>query len=246
MLRTISAVTLALLALLLIGCSVDEPTSPPAVPAPADGQFDLDKACGNAPGAKVLPPNARPHGRSYAEWTTAWWKWLISIPYYENPGLDTDGSFVALNQTGKVWFLAPNYGGGQVDVRHATIPTGTMLFIDVAGFVGSPPIGDPSDPDALRAVLKDAVDGISDIVFEVDGRPLRNIGDYRIRTPLFTLTFPPDNVFGVEPGSYYPSAAEGYFVMLAPLSRGEHTIHIFADLGSGFGTSEVTFHLTVE
>ena len=47
---------------------------------------------------------------------------------------------------------------------------------------------------------------------------------------------------------YAPSA--GFLAavagLLAPLAAGEHTIHIFADFGEIFGTSDVTFYLTVE
>ena len=81
---------------------------------------------------------------------------------------------------------------------------------------------------------------------EVDGRELQNLEDYRIVSPLFPLELPENNVLGLDPGVYYPAAAEGYYAMLAPLSAGEHTIHIFADFGEIFGTSDVTFHLTVE
>ncbi len=235
--KSITCLVIAMLLMILAGCQ--EATAPTA-PLPAAAE--ADKCRDSVP---VLPPWSEVHGLTYAEWSQAWWQWLISIPIDQNPGLDPDGSFVALNQSGPVWFLAPNYGQGQVDVRYATIPQGRMLFIDLAAFVGCPAIGDPSDPAELYAVLAASVDAIEELVFEVDGRPLRNLADYRVQSPLFELTFPENNVFGVEPGAYYPAAADGYYAMLAPLSVGRHTIHIFTDFGEIFGTSEVTFHLTV-
>jgi hypothetical protein len=231
------------LILLAAGCSSDDPPVQPATPEAGLAQTELQ---GLNPNPGVIPAGSMPLGKSYGEWSRLWWQWLISIPIDENPGLDTDGSFVALNQSGQVWFLAPNYAQGQVDVRYATIPAGKMLFIDIAALVGSPAIGDPEDPDALRQVLTEAVDAIVEIVFEVDGRALQDMESYRVQSPLFTLEFPEDNVFGVVPGTYYPSAAEGYYAMLAPLSCGEHVIHIYTNFGPIFGTSEVTFHLTVE
>jgi len=151
---------------------------------------------------------------------------------------------VALNQSGQVWFLAPNYGGE--DERWATIPTGRMLFIDVAAFIGGEIFGDPPDPEEIYALLTQAVDDIVEVVFEVDGHVLQDLENYRLVSPLFEVTMPENAVFGFPPGTYYPCATEGYFVMLAPLSAGEHTIYIHADLGPIFGTSTVTFHLTVE
>ncbi|MFO7608562.1 MAG: hypothetical protein R6X35_05105 [Candidatus Krumholzibacteriia bacterium] len=230
---------LACLSLLLVLAACQEETP---VSVATDAAAGLAKAV-ELPG--VVPPGSAVAGKSYAEWSAAWWQWLISIPIAENPGLDTDGSLVALNQSGHVWFLAPNYGMGQVDVRYATIPPGKMLFIDIAAFVGSEVIGDPADPDELRAVLSASVDAIVDVSFTVDGRPLEDLAPYRIQSPLFPLAFPENNVFGVEPGTYYPAAAEGYYAMLAPLPVGEHTIHIRVDFGEVFGVSDVTFHLTV-
>ncbi|MCA9727763.1 MAG: hypothetical protein R3E12_10750 [Candidatus Eisenbacteria bacterium] len=229
---------LASLMTVTFGCS-DTQTSAPAAPA----DVVREQAVTQNPG--IIPPQARPHGLSYSEWSEIWWQWLFSIPIDENPGLDPDGRFVALNQSGQVWFLAPNFGGGQVDVRYATIPAGKMLFIDIAAILGSPALGDPEDIDELYALISALVDGIVEVSFSVDGA-IAGVEGYRVRSGLFRLELPENNVLGLEPGSYFPAAAEGYYVMLAPLSAGDHTLHIFADFGEVFGTSDVTFHLAVE
>lgn len=239
--KRIIFVLLGISMLLVAGCREDGLISPGTQSA---GEIEPQIQDANQNGG-IIPLDAQPHGKSYAEWSVAWWQWLFSIPYYENPGLDPDGGFVALNQSGQVWFLAPNYGGGQVDERWATIPTGKMLFIDVAAFLGTWAAGDPQEIDELIAVITEVVDNIGEIEFEIDGELVENITDYRVQSPIFDITFPVDNVFGLEPGTYSPTYAEGYYVMLAPLSAGEHTIHILADLGPIYGTSEVTFHLTV-
>ena len=61
----------------------------------------------------------------------------------------------------------------------------------------------------------------------------------------FTITSP-DNVFGIAcPSSLYPCTGQatgaGYYLMLAPLPPGTHTIHIVA---TGFGI-DTTFTLSV-
>jgi hypothetical protein len=35
-----------------------------------------------------------------------WWQWALAEPARENPLLDTTGQFAAVNQRGRVWFLA--------------------------------------------------------------------------------------------------------------------------------------------
>lgn len=241
---------LCVLAVALGGCGADDPVAPsndPSVTAPT-----VDKARGMNPNPRIIPPHARPHGKSYAEWSAAWWQWLWSAPAATNPGLDTTGEFVSWGQSGKVWFLAPNYGFDQVDHRTATIPRGTMLFIDVVGFFGSTATGDGDTVEEIMAALGPLTEAVTDIVLEVDGVAYDITSDYLVYSIPFAFTLPEDNMFqyfgmSVEAGTYEPGVAYSYHVMLAPLSRGEHTIHIYADLGAvGWGTSEVFFDLTVE
>ncbi|HWZ68898.1 MAG TPA: hypothetical protein VNW89_13800, partial [Stellaceae bacterium] len=49
-------------------------------------------------------------------------------------------------------------------------------------------------------------------------------------------------------GIYSPAVDDGYYVLLAPLSRGNHTIHFQAESHSSFGdfTQNITYNLTVE
>jgi hypothetical protein len=28
----------------------------------------------------VLPPQSKPHGMSYAQWSVRWWQWVFSLP----------------------------------------------------------------------------------------------------------------------------------------------------------------------
>lgn len=235
--KLILLMILGALAILLASCSDDRTASATAP--------EIDKRAG---GLSVIPPQANPHGRSHAEWSVAFWQWLWSIPADTHPGLDETGEFVAMHQSGKVWFLAANFGGETV--RTATIPPGKMLYINVAAWFGSPYIGDPEDEDELWAALAEANELTENITLEVDGMIVENIDDFRVQSPgLFGWTQPEGSVFeifyGLPAGSYEPAAADGYFVMLAPLSRGEHTIHIHADLPFGFGASDITYYLTV-
>ena len=48
-------------------------------------------------------------------------------------------------------------------------------------------------------------------------------------------------MFGVPADIYGPAAADGYYLMLAPLSRGEHEIHF-----SAAGFLDVTYTITIK
>jgi hypothetical protein len=248
MLRLTSVLVLIATTTIFVACSGDNMTQPQEMAETTLGFADKAQGMNVNPG--IVPPNARPHGKTYAQWSALWWQWLWSAPAETNPGLDTTGDFVSWGQSGKVWFLAPNYGGGQVDHRTATIPRGTMLFIDVAGFFCSSVTCEGQTVEELRAETAPATDQIVEMVLEVDGVAYDITDQYRIESEPFEVILPEGNMFQywgipIEAGTYYPGIADAYHVMLAPLSSGEHTLHIFADLGL-WGTSEVFFDLTVE
>src|SRR6202022_1643583 len=63
----------------------------------------------------------------------------------------------------------------------------------------------------------------------VDGRTLQNLEEYRAHSnpPPFTYTAVSGNLFGLPPGSG-KSVADGFWIMLRPLSPGKHTLHFAA------------------
>ncbi len=246
--RTCWTVACVILLLVATNCGQETPTTPGSASALALGPSasPLPQAHGNP---EVIPPHARPGGRTYAEWSAAWWQWLWAAPVPVNPGLDETGEFVDYGQSGSVWFIAPNYGG--VSERFATIPTGKMLFIDVAADFEATAIGSGNEEE-MRAIAAWVIDNIVSARVEVDGVPIENLDDYRVLSPLFSYTVPENNMFELllgQPfpaGTYYPGVSDGYFLMLAPLSAGEHTIYIAVEFGEPYNMeSIVTLHLTV-
>ena len=59
-----------------------------------------------------------------------WWQWVLAVPASENPLTDTTGQFAAVNQRGRVWFLAGNVSGGTT-VRTISVPAGKALFFPI-------------------------------------------------------------------------------------------------------------------
>jgi hypothetical protein len=206
---------------------------------------------GGNPG--VIPRNARPYGLTYGDWSARWWQWTISIPAATNPLLDATGANCAEGQTGQVWFLAGTGGGPAT--RTCTIPPGKAIFFPILNIVFGSGVFDcdptnpgvPCDVATLRANAASIMDNPILLEAEVDGRSLQNLNAYRAFSPVFSITHPPDSIYGVPPGTYTPQISDGYWVMLAPLSVGAHTIH-FKGVVDFFGTpfeTEVTYHLTI-
>ncbi len=201
----------------------------------------------------VLPPNSNPYGQAYGDWGDRWWQWASSFPLSGvNPVTDTTGQYAALGQSGPVWLLAGDYGG-EVH-RTVTVPTGKGLFFPIFDtlWVNLPDYGDnpwsPQQETFARGVLADQLKGVTDLGVEIDGRAVQSIAAYRSPTPeghAFMVTMPDDNSFGIPAGTYGPSVSDGYFLMLAPLSAGEHSLHITAAQPAINWSLDVTYDLTV-
>jgi hypothetical protein len=97
-------------------------------------------------------------------------------------------------------------------------------------------------------------DHIVDLSFEIDGVPVQNLASYRVVSPQFSFTAPDPNILLV-PGGAGTAVADGYYMMLAPLSKGVHTTRIQGTLhfseaeGDPFTfdlVTDNTFQITVE
>ncbi len=208
----------------------------------------------------VFPVNSVPYGKTYSEWSDAWWQWAYSIPQPDNPLFDETGAMASNGQSGPVWFLAGVFNVSGTAERTITVPPGKALFIPIlnAEWDNLCPVLDPQpDPEDLVDVLTANVSGFLDAVdaleFEVDGTPLSGLFEFRVGPGApFSVTFPDNNLFqffgcsNVTPGTHFPFVSGGYYVMLGPLRKGEHTLRFSGHTTAfgGFGL-DITYHITV-
>ncbi len=207
----------------------------PPIPAAADH-----------PNRGVVPVNKRAYGKTYGEWAAAWWQWVASIPLDMNPQIDETGEFCDIGQSGRVWFLGSTFGSGTFE-RCCTVPVGKAIFFPIVPAVFWVP-EDGATEDEVRAAANAAMDGVDLLECSVDGVNLRDLFDYRAESPAFTL---PDTLlidFGLPPGDRFPAVSDGYWLLLRPLSRGQHVIHFRMRISEGpFAGNEhdVTYFLSV-
>ena len=205
----------------------------------------------------VLPPFSKPHGKTYGEWSAAWWKWAMDLPVQGHPFIDGPSFDVSQGQSGQVWFLGSPLGTIE---RTCTIPTGTALFIAMNTAEASNLEGLGNTEDEQRATARWLADHAvhADRTLGsfciIDGVAVRNTAEYRVQSPQFTFTAPTPWIFG-DVGGAGTSVADGYYVMIAPLSKGKHTIrfgeswHFSVAEGDGFDFDayfDTTYHITVE
>lgn len=193
----------------------------------------------------VLPIHSDAFGKTYGEWAAGYWQWALSFPLEVNPLFDETGEFQDQGQSGQVWFLGASVGFGEW-VRECEVPSGKAIFFGVTHAVFWAP-EDGETEEELRARVNASMDGATTLECTVDGVPLENLFDYRAETPAFTI---PDDLlidFGLPPGDRL-AVGDGYWILLAPLSRGEHEIHFYMEITEGefAGSShDVTYLLTI-
>jgi hypothetical protein len=199
----------------------------------------------------VLPPGSLPLGRTYGEWSNAWWQWAFSIPKPKNPLLDETGGDCDEGQSGPVWFLAGTFGTGSA-TRNCTIPADKAVLFPTVNFfaVNTHLQCDPDREktvDELRERLKSDIKSVTIHEAQLDGVTLQDhLADSN--NPTFSITVPPNNILSapqchVPADTYDEVVSGGDYVMLAPLPAGSHILHLKGATPST--TTEVTYNLTV-
>jgi hypothetical protein len=198
------------------------------------------------PSKPFFPPGSRPFDRSFPQWTAEWWQYVFSIPVPDNPVLDVVGTNCMLGQHGPVWFLFGSFGSTPVR-RTCSIPEDRALLFPIINTVN---IAFPSDTiDGLRAQIAPFIDAVNKLSVEVDGETIEGLRDFRIKSVPFSIALPTNGLYPLDVcfetpplGVCSPVVGDGYYVMLKPLSVGQHTIHIFGQ--SGEFKQDITYVIT--
>jgi hypothetical protein len=106
---------------------------PFAVPVPVGYRpFVTEKGASGpeerARAAGVLPAHGPLEGKTQSQWTVAYWQWLLAFPADQGPGTDVTGQRCGLNQSGPIWYLAANFGGGKT-TRTCRMPRGKSILV---------------------------------------------------------------------------------------------------------------------
>ncbi len=188
----------------------------------------------------VYPPDAEVHGASLGEWNARYWQWITSLPVGENPGQDASGELCGYGQNDPVFFIPAN-------MPPCTVPTGTAIFLPVAGTECStlePPPFHGEEEEELAACAAADGDRYTNISVSVNGEEIPEVERFRAASPDFTIQLPEHNILAVPPGTGR-SVADGYALVLAPLDSGEHEIVVHVEVVDGYALPDKTLRLTV-
>jgi hypothetical protein len=213
-------------------------------------------ALADTSGLTVVSPSASSAqtGKTYGEWSAAWWQTMLAIPAKDNPTLDKTGANCRQGETAQIFFLA-GQGTGVPVTRHCTVPATKPLFFPIINAecsnVEAPPFFGQTD-GARAACVKKVIDGvdISSLKVTLDGVNVPDLSGFRAASPPFDFTMPTnDNILGLPGTTSGRSASDGFWMLLEPPPTGSHIIHFEAKVVSGPGagfSQDVTYKLTVQ
>jgi hypothetical protein len=121
--------------------------------------------------------------------------------------------------------LAGTFGG--LNERNCDIPSGKfILFPVINGECSYAEYPDLQSESELRSCAVSSNDGVTELMVTIDGQPINEaqLRSYRVQSPLFNLTLPENNIFGL-PVSTTQAVSDGFWVFLPPLGPGQHEIH---------------------
>jgi len=182
----------------------------------------------DAGGVEILSPDELWAGASRGELDAQWWQWAVSFPEEVNPNFDTTGGQrCGYGQLGPVFFVPANFTGEPAEPGFTcVVAEGTAIYVPLIGTECStvePPPFFGRDEDEMRACATAAVDGVTEFSATINGQDVGDLEAYRTSSPLFTLTLPENNIFGVEPG-VAQAVSEGYSFIIAPPPPGEYEL----------------------
>ena len=195
-------------------------------------------ACGSTNNEELAIENVKPSqdyivgidrkvsGKYLHEYANIWWQWTKTMPKQESPVIDRTGLKCHVNQSGDVWFLAGGYGSSKIS-RKCTIPEGKHIFFPVINMVYWPNKGAKLSCNSVKESAALNNDKLLSINVQLDGQKIPEASDYRIESnQCFDL-------LGLIPAKYnvpkvYPTATDGYWLMLKPLPIGKHKLKFSA------------------
>lgn len=189
-------------------------------------------------------------GKTYGDWSAAWWQWQER--FYPEFGFGEGSVDCRLGQRGPVWFLGGTGGGEAERTCNRPIPRYVRLFIPLVNAADFDDEESCDQQPCSVAEQRELLDGLfsaepAGILGSVGCQLQISVDDQPavFATPIVRTQSPPFHYAGNP-----ENVADGFWVMLPRLKRGDHTINFTGGLcavGSGdpLFAVDVTYNLTV-
>lgn len=194
-------------------------------------------AATTAPAAAIIDADEIVFDHSQVEWSESYLQWIAAFARGSSPLSDTTGARCGAKQGGDVWFLASSEGTAPV-VRSCAVPAGRTLFVPIVSTTERSASLEPGCASMAR-IAAGALAHVSQLTMTIDGQAVDALESHRLATGhCFAL-----GARQTPRSDAKAAVADGYYVMLQPLSPGPHTIVVGARFdGASLST---TYHLDV-
>ena len=188
---------------------------------------------------EVLPPDFVVFGKTASDYAADLYRWVYPL------STNTDYLFPKAGplHDPRVYFLArPIFPGTRPGIPTYFVPDDAYVFFPIYAAVWDnvdtfPPLTIGQLRDTARAF----VDAVTAVHATIDGVTLPNLLDHRAQSAVFSVYFAnPDNFESLLQGHPFvglddPMVADGYFLMMKPLSPGIHDIRTGGTIGDPNG-----------
>lgn len=203
-----------------------------------------------APESPVLPPGSAWQTRTGPQLANEWWQWASAERSDNNPVSDVTGELCAVGQRGSVWFLAGGFGSSTIR-RSCLVPVGKALYFPLVNVVYRPaPDDDGQTCEQAKASAAMTNASAIDLFAEIDGKPVPDVKRFRIASKdCFDLYARMPT--RMRPYRGFPSATDGFWLLLQPLSPGRHVLKFGGKYGgespyAGQMIQDIQYQLTVQ
>lgn len=190
----------------------------------------------------VMTSHSSIEDSSLGDWGGKWWQWAFSFERAKSPITDLSGELCSMGQEGSVWFLAGSYSTSPVH-RKCSIPFGKKLFFPVINSMYYSPKNKLSSCESVTVSVKQRTQYPANLFVSINGSEIKDPYLHREATEKCFDPFKkllPDST----PKSWaYPGASDGYWIAVASLPVGKHTLHFGGEI-SNF-SQDITYELTI-
>lgn len=184
----------------------------------------------------VFNEKDKPYGKTYGEWTANWWQWALSTPKDCNGVADETGQhWKTCQPQSDVYFLAGNIAKVVKTFPHRSIRMeyGRSILLPIlncqANSLEYPHLR--THDDLIKHVVHDVQTVVKKELF-INGTRIDPI-HVPSEPKIFSVIISEDNAFEIDNTGLTDAAADGYWVFLKPLPRGNYAIKLEGSCESG-------------
>ena len=176
-------------------------------------------------------------------WCKNWCQWISSIPKAINPTNNQSNNIIIHKQNFPgVIFLCQTFESVPTKPhRTITIPKDVCIFMPIINWISIQERKEETS-NYLKMLAKEMMDEVANLNLLINGYPISiNLRNFRFHSPIFKMSVPDDNIFGVKSGTK-TIVTDGFWIFFQPLVN-DLIIETYGACRSGRTQIAVNYHI---